>query len=664
MPSRKELAAAIRVLSMDAVEQAKSGHPGAPMGMADMAEALWNSHLKHNPGNPNWPDRDRFVLSNGHASMLLYSLLHLSGYALSMDDIRHFRQWGSLTPGHPEHGCTPGVEVTTGPLGQGLGMACGLAIAERCLAATFNRPDFPIVDHYTYAFAGDGCMMEGVSHEVCSLAGTLGLGKLIVLYDANNISIDGCVSPWFGEDVGLRFEAYGWQVLRHVDGQDGDAVSAAIAEAKADKERPTLIICATRIGCGAPNKAGSAETHGAPLGAEEIAATRAALNWSEPPFSVPPALAEAWDARAKGAKAEEAWNKLFKAYSAQYPEEAVEFKRRMAGELPPALKQFGDETLAQVQKAAKTIATRVASRDILAVTTPHLPELFGGSADLGESTGARHAKAKPISRDNWDGNYLPYGVREFGMGTIMNGLALHKGFIPCGSTFLTFSDYARNAIRLAGLMETRLVWILTHDSIALGEDGPTHQPIEHLSALRMIPNVDVWRPCDSMETAVAWKAALEREGGPTCLALSRQNLPFIERTSVQVSDIARGGYIVHDSVGQPQVLLIATGSEVALAIAAADQLAAANIQARVISMPCCDVFDRQPPAWRERVLPRKLRRRVAIEAGSSDFWWKYVGLDGVVIGMDQFGASAPGKILLEQFGFTAANIATAVERLL
>jgi transketolase len=661
MTTRAELANALRALAMDAVQKANSGHPGMPMGMADIAEALWRHHLKHNPANPRWPDRDRFVLSNGHGSMLLYALLHLSGYALPMEELARFRQLHSMTPGHPEVGCAPGVETTTGPLGQGLANAVGMAIAERLLAAEFNRPGFDIVDHHTWVFLGDGCLMEGISHEACSLAGTLRLGRLIGLYDDNRISIDSeksTIDHWFTDDTPARFEAYGWHVIRNVDGHDPGAIDAALREAKAVTDRPTLLCCRTVIGKGAPTKANTGGVHGAPLGSEEVAATRANIGWQHPPFHIPAAVYEAWDARAQGAAAEAAWNRRFEAYAQAHPDAAAEFRRRMAGELPLAwgerARAFVEATIAK----AETIATRKASQNSIEGFAPTLPELVGGSADLAASNLTLWSGSRPVKAGG-AGNYIFYGVREFGMASIMSGLALHGGFIPYGGTFLVFSDYARNALRLAALMKLGVIYVLTHDSIGLGEDGPTHQPVEHAATLRYIPNLDVWRPCDTVETAVAWQSAIERRDGPTALLLTRQNVPFQPRSAEQVDAIRRGGYVLADAPeGRPDVVLIATGSEVALAMAARGQLGAAGLRARVVSMPATTTFDRQDRAWRDAVLPRGVPR-VAVEAGVSDFWRKYVGLEGAVVGIDRFGESAPADELFKHFGLTAERVAEA-----
>ncbi len=663
MRSRKELADAVRILSMDAVDKAKSGHPGAPMGMADMAEALWRGVLRHNPANPHWANRDRFVLSNGHASMLLYSLLHLTGYDLSMDDIKAFRQLGSRTPGHPEFGVTPGVETTTGPLGQGFATAVGMAVAEKLLAAEFNREGFPIVDHHTYVFLGDGCLMEGLSQEACSLAGTLGLGKLIVLYDDNGISIDGKVSQWFGDDTPARFEACGWQGIPDVDGHDAAMLDAALTLARKETARPTLICCKTTIGYGSSKKGGTASCHGSPMGEEENAAVRAALGWTEPPFVIPQDIRDAWDARQKGAALQSEWDALFAAYRAAYPDLAVEFERRMSGALPADWEAVSKAAIERFDADKPKVATRIANRDVLNALAPHLPELFGGSADLTGSVGTWHEKAVRIGRDEWHGNYLSYGVREFGMGAVMNGLALHGGVIPYGGTFLVFSDYARNAIRLSALMKQRLVWVLTHDSIGVGEDGPTHQPIEHVSSLRLIPDLWVWRPCDAVETAVAWKTALE-SAEPSCMILTRQGLAPQARTAGQLEAVRRGGYVLRDCDGAPEVILIATGSEVQLAVDAAAALTAKGRKVRVVSMPCTELFDAQPADYRESVLPAAVRARVAVEAASVDGWWKYVGLDGAVVGMSTFGESAPGGELFKHFGFTVEHVAEVAEGLL
>ena len=665
MATRSELANAIRALAMDAVQKANSGHPGMPMGMAEIAEVLWRHHLKHNPANPRWADRDRFVLSNGHGSMLLYALLHLTGYALPLSELERFRQLHSMTPGHPELGCAPGIETTTGPLGQGLANAVGMALAERVLAAEFNRPGFDVVDHRTWVFLGDGCLMEGISHEACSLAGTLKLSKLIGLYDDNRISIDsekGSMESWFTDDTPKRFEAYGWNVIRGVDGHDVDAVDAAVRAAKAVTDRPTLICCRTIIGKGAPKKANTGAAHGAPLGPDEVAATRAALGWHHPPFEIPADIRAAWDGRETGARAEGAWNDRFSAYAKAHPEAAKELRRRMDGDLPAdwgkQAQAFVDATIAK----AETIATRKASQNALDGFGPLLPELIGGSADLAASNLTLWKGSKPIAGAG--GNYVFYGVREFGMAAVMNGLSLHGGVIPYGGTFLVFSDYARNALRLAALMKQRAIYVFTHDSIGLGEDGPTHQPIEHAASLRLIPNMDVWRPCDTVETTIAWQAAIERRDGPAALLLSRQNLPHQPRDAGTVDAIRRGGYVLAESAGgPPQVVILATGSEVALAMGARDVLAAEGVRARVVSMPSTTIFDRQDRSWREAVLPPGAPR-VAVEAGVTDFWRKYVGLDGAVVGIDRFGESAPAGELFKHFGFTTANVAAAARSVL
>ncbi|OZI21894.1 transketolase [Bordetella genomosp. 7] len=668
------LADAIRVLAMDAVQQANSGHPGAPMGMAEIAQALWLGHMRHNPADPAWPDRDRFVLSNGHGSMLIYALLHLTGYDLPIEEIKQFRQLHSRTPGHPEVGITPGVETTTGPLGQGLANAVGMALAEALLAAEFNRPGLPIVDHYTYAFTGDGCLMEGISHEACSLAGTLKLSKLVVLYDDNGISIDGHVEHWFADDTATRFEGYGWNVIRGVDGHDVAAVDAAIAQARQQSEKPTLIVCRTIIGKGSPAMAGTHNVHGAPLGAEEIAATRVALGWTAAPFEIPQAVREAWDARDTGAQAQAAWQATFDAYAAQYPDEAAEFMRRMKGELPADFAERLQAFVEATSQKAETVATRKASQFAITALAGMLPELLGGSADL---TGSNYTDWKGVAPvragDNGIqfGRHINYGVREFGMAAVMNGIALHGGYLPFGGTFLTFSDYSRNAIRMAALMKQRVVHVFTHDSIGLGEDGPTHQSIEHAASLRLIPNLSVWRPCDTTETAVAWGAAVSRpasigmdvnDGGPTALLLSRQNLPFVPRDAATVQAIARGGYVLKDPEGA-RAVIIATGSEVAIALAAQEQLAGEGIAVRVVSMPSTDVFDRQDAAWKRSVLPPGLPR-VAVEAGTTGLWHKYVGLEGAVVGIDRYGESAPAGALFKFFGLTADKVAETVKQVL
>ncbi len=665
MPSRIELANAIRVLSMDAVQKAASGHPGAPMGMADIAEVLWNDFLKHNPQNPSWVDRDRFIMSNGHGSMLVYSVLHLTGYDLSMDELRNFRQLNSQTPGHPELGYTAGVETTTGPLGQGLANGVGMALAEKALAAHFNKDGHNIVDHHTYVFLGDGCLMEGISHEACSLAGTLGLGKLIGFYDDNGISIDGEVQGWFSDDTPKRFESYGWHVIPNVDGHDPKAVAAAVEEARAETERPTLICCKTVIGFGSPNKRGTAGVHGAPLGDEEIALVREELNWKHEPFHVPDEIYAGWDAKEKGAAAEADWNERFAAYQKAYPELAEEFERRVIkGDLPQDFAAKADAFIQTVQKDAKKLATRKASQDTIEEFGAILPELLGGSADLAGSNLTMWSGSKPITAKDADGNYIFYGVREFGMTAIMNGIAAHGGFINYGGTFLMFMDYARNAVRMAALMKLRNVFVYTHDSIGQGEDGPTHQPIEHMATLRATPNLDVWRPCDGAETAVAWKAAVERRDGPTALVLSRQGLDAVERTSEQVADIARGGYVLRDSEGQPDLILIATGSEVTPTLQAAEQLTAKGHAVRVVSMPSTSTFDAQDAQYREAVLPAAVSARVAVEAAHVDPWYKYVGLNGKVVGMTTFGESAKGEDLMKHFGFTVENIVKTAQELL
>ena len=663
MPSRKELADAIRALSMDAVQQANSGHPGAPMGMADIAEVLWNDFMRHNPANPSWSDRDRFVLSNGHGSMLLYSVLHLSGYDLPIEELRNFRQLHSKTPGHPEYGCAPGVETTTGPLGQGLANAVGMALAERTLAAHFNLPGHDIVDHYTYVFMGDGCLMEGISHEACSLAGTLGLGKLIGFYDDNGISIDGDVAGWFGDDTPKRFEAYGWHVIAGVDGHDAAAINAAIEQARSIADRPSLICCKTIIGYGAPNKAGSHHVHGSPLGADEVAAARKHLGWRYEPFVISDEIYSAWSARSRGSALEVDWHNRFTAYRDAHPELAAEFERRMTGQLPGDWQEQSRAFIHNANEQGESVASRVASQRALNAYCPLLPELLGGSADLTPSNNTTWKGTEIIDRTRADGNYLHYGVREFGMSAIMNGIALHGGYIPYGGTFLIFTDYARNALRLAALIGARVIYVLTHDSIGLGEDGPTHQPVEQLSSLRLIPNMSLWRPCDVVETAVAWQAAIERQG-PTCLALSRQGLPHQSRTPEQVDAIRRGAYVLADCQGAPEVIIIATGSEVALATAAAAQLAERGRCIRVVSMPAMDVFDSQNDDYRESVLPRSVSKRLVIEAGATALWHKYVGCDGKIIGLDRFGESAPGGKLFKHFGFTVEAVIAGVEKLL
>ncbi len=660
---RRQLANAIRALAMDAVEAAKSGHPGMPMGMADIAEALWNDTLRHNPADPAWPDRDRFVVSNGHGSMLLYALLHLSGYELPLDELKRFRQLHSKTPGHPEYGLAPGVETTTGPLGQGLANAVGMALAERRLAAEFNRPGHSVVDHHTYVFVGDGCLMEGVSHEACSLAGTLGLGKLIALYDDNGISIDGPVRGWFTDDTAARFEAYGWQVIRDVDGHDSAAVLAAIAKARAETARPSLICCRTLIGFGAPGKAGKASSHGAPLGADEIAGARAALGWNHGPFEIPADVYQAWDARARGAARQADWQACFDRYAAAHPQLAGEFRRRVAGQLPQDFVAQAQAIAERFQQDGKDVASRQASQLALDAFGPLLPELLGGSADLTESNLTHWKGAHPLDAAQPAGQHLSYGVREFGMSAVMNGLALHGGLLPYGGTFLVFSDYARNALRMSALMRQRVVYVLTHDSIGLGEDGPTHQPVEHVASLRLIPGLSVWRPCDAAETAVAWAQAVQA-AAPTVLALSRQKLPHQARDAAQLAAVARGGYVLADGDGAPQVILIATGSEVGLAIAARAQLAEHGVAARVVSMPCVERFAAQDAAYRDSVLPPAVTARVAVEAGVPDGWWRYVGSAGRVIGIDRFGESAPAGELFEYFGFTVQAVVDAAREAL
>lgn len=664
MPSRRELANAIRALSMDAVQKANSGHPGAPMGMADIAEVLWNDYLKHNPANPDWMDRDRFVMSNGHGSMLVYSLLHLTGYDLPMDELKQFRQLHSKTPGHPEYGYTVGVETTTGPLGQGVTNAVGMALAEKVLAAHFNRDEHKVVDHHTYVFLGDGCLMEGISHEACALAGTLGLGKLIAFYDDNGISIDGEVEGWFTDDTPKRFEAYGWHVVRGVDGHSADAVKAAIEAARAETGKPTLVCCKTVIGFGSPNKQGKEECHGAPLGAEEIELARKELGWTHGPFEIPEDIYAGWDAKGKGADAETDWNDRFAAYKAAHPELASELERRMRGDLPADWAEKASAYVAQTIEKAEKVASRKASQNAIGGYAPALPELLGGSADLAGSNLTMHAGSKGVSHEDAAGNYLFYGVREFGMAAIMNGIALHGGFIPYGGTFLIFSDYARNGIRMSALMQQRVLYVLTHDSIGLGEDGPTHQPIEQTSSLRLIPNLNVWRPCDSVETAVAWRAGIERTDGPSAFILSRQGLAPQTRDSEQVNGIARGGYVLRDSDGAPELILIATGSEVAVAMQAADTLAGNGRKVRVVSVPCVELFEQQDPAYRDAVLPPQVRARVVVESGATAGWYKYVGLDGAVVGMDRFGESAPGDALMKYFGFTPENIVSVAESVL
>ena len=659
--TRQHAANAIRALSMDAVQKANTGHPGAPMGMADIAEVLWTGYLKYNPANPDWADRDRFVLSNGHGSMLIYSLLHLTGFDLSIDDIKDFRQLHSKTPGHPEYGYTPGVETTTGPLGQGLANAVGMAVAEKLMAARFNKEGHRVVDHRTWCFVGDGCLMEGISHEACSLAGTLGLGKLNVVYDDNGISIDGEIEGWFTDDTPARFEAYGWHVVRDVDGHDPDAVAAAFDEAVGETSRPSLICCKTTIGKGSPNKEGTESCHGAPLGADEIALTREALGWGHDPFVVPDDVYAHWDARTSGAEAEAAWQSLFDAYKRDCPELADEFQRRMAGELPAEFLTGVDDFIAQCVANESDVASRKASQQAIAAIAPTLPELLGGSADLAGSNLTLWPGATGADASDAEGNYIYYGVREFAMAAMMNGIALHGGFIPYGGTFLIFMEYARNAVRMAALMKQRAIYVFTHDSVGLGEDGPTHQPVEQLTAMRSTPNLDTWRPCDAVESAIAWKQAILRSDGPSALVFSRQTLPHQIGAAERVSDVTRGAYILREEQGELEAVVIATGSEVALAIEAAEKLSAAGRGVRVVSMPCAEVFQRQDVEYRESVLPSHLLARVAVEASHQDWWYKYVGLDGRVVGMNSFGESAPGPLLMKEFGFTVENVIEAVE---
>ncbi len=663
MPSRKELANAVRALSMDAVQKANSGHPGAPMGMADIAEVLWRSHLRHNPNNPKWADRDRFILSNGHGSMLLYSLLHLSGYDLSIDDLKNFRQLHSRTPGHPEYGYAPGVETTTGPLGQGITNAVGMAIAEKAMADQFNKPGHDIVDHYTYAFMGDGCLMEGISHEACSLAGTLQLGKLIAFWDDNGISIDGHVEGWFTDDTVKRFEAYGWHVIPAVDGHNPEAINAAIEAAKAETGKPTLICCRTIIGYGSPNKSGSHDCHGSPLGNDEIAAARAFLKWDHAPFVIPADIAAEWNGQEKGAKLEADWAAKFAAYETAHPTLAAEFKRRTAGELPANWAAESAKIIETLQANPAKIATRKASQNALEAFGKLLPEFMGGSADLAPSNLTMWSGSKSLTNDDASGNYIHYGVREFGMSAIMNGIALHGGFIPYGATFLMFMEYARNALRMAALMKQRSIFVYTHDSIGLGEDGPTHQPVEQIASLRLTPNMSTWRPCDQVESAIAWKHAIERTDGPTSLIFSRQNLAQMDRTAQQLADTAKGGYVLKDCAGTPELILIATGSEVELAVAAYEQLTAKGRAVRVVSLPSTDVFDAQSAEYKESVLPMSVTKRVAIEAGIADYWYKYVGFGGKIIGMTTFGESAPAELLFKEFGFTVENVVATAESL-
>ncbi|MEE9160440.1 MAG: transketolase [Gammaproteobacteria bacterium] len=656
MPSRRELANAIRALSMDAVQKANSGHPGAPMGMADMAEVLWNDFLRHNPANPAWPDRDRFVMSNGHGSMLLYSLLHLSGYDLSIEDIKQFRQLHSKTPGHPEYGYTPGIETTTGPLGQGAANAVGMAIAERALAAEFNKDELDIVNHHTYFSVGDGCLMEGISHEACSLAGTLQLGKLIGFYDSNSISIDGDVKGWFTDDTAARFEAYGWHVIRDVDGHDADQIIAALNDARSETNKPTLICCTTVIGWGSPNKQGKESSHGAPLGDDEIALTRESLGWKYGPFVVPDEYYEAWNAKERGAQLEAEWNIKFSIYKEKYPQQAAEFTRRIKGELPENWSEASANYIKETAEAGESMASRQASQKALDGYGAFLPELIGGSADLAGSNLTLWSGSRRIDGESGAGNYIYYGVREFAMCAINNGLTLHGGFIPYGATFLIFSDYARNALRMAALMKQRNIFVFTHDSIGLGEDGPTHQAVEQTATLRLIPNMTVWRPCDAVESAVAWRMAIEKDTGPSSLLFSRQKLAHMQRTSDQIENIKKGAYVLLDCEDDPEIIVIATGSEVELTMSTANKLNQAGHKIRVVSMPATDVFDTQDQAYRDSVLPPSCRKRISVEAGVTDYWRKYVGLDGRVLGVDNFGESAPGNEVFEHFGLTASKL--------
>ena len=664
MPTRRDLANAIRALSMDAVQQANSGHPGAPMGMADIAEVLWNDFMSHNPANPEWLNRDRFVLSNGHGSMLLYSLLHLSGYDLSIDDVKSFRQLHSKTAGHPEYGYAPGIETTTGPLGQGVTNAIGMALAEKTLAAQFNRPGHNIIDHHTYTFLGDGCLMEGVSHEACSLAGTLGLGKLIAFYDDNGISIDGEVDGWFTDDTPKRFEAYGWQVISAIDGHDADALFAAIEAAKGNLDQPTLICCKTIIGFGSPNKQGKEDCHGAPLGADEIALTRKELGWTYGAFDIPTDIYEEWNATDAGDDAEQIWNQSFSAYHQAHPELATELLRRVSGDLPADFEAQAQTYIDQLQAEGSSIASRKASQNTINAFGPLLPELLGGSADLAGSNLTKWAGTKGITKDDASGNYVYYGVREFAMSAIMNGMALHGGFIPYGATFLVFMEYARNAVRMAALMRQRVLFVYTHDSIGLGEDGPTHQPVEQIANLRLTPHLDTWRPCDTVESAVAWKTSLQRTDGPSALIFSRQNLPHQQRDNAQLSNVARGGYILQDCDGTPEAIIIATGSEIGIAQQATDALNAQGRKVRLVSIPCTELFERQAASYQAQVLPASVTARVAVEAAHADYWYKYVGLTGKVIGMTDFGASAPANELFEMYGFTVDKITATVTELL
>ena len=664
MPSRRDLANAIRALSMDAVQKANSGHPGAPMGMADIAEVLWRDVLKFNPGNPGWWDRDRFVLSNGHASMLLYSVLHLTGYPLSMEEIKNFRQFGSKTAGHPEREVHLGIETTTGPLGQGFANAVGMALAERSLAATFNRPGHNIIDHHTYVFLGDGCMMEGISHEVASFAGVQRLSKLILVYDDNGISIDGKVAGWFGDDTAKRFEAYGWHVLANVDGQNSDAIAAALGKARAETSRPSLICAKTVIGWGAPNKQGTAAMHGEAMGDEEIAATRINLGWTSPPFEIPADIRAAWDRHDKGARADQEWRTRFAAYQLEFPALAAELARRMEGDLPGGFAELVNAYIARTQAEGKALATRQASQAALNALGPSMPELLGGSADLTPSNGTLRKDSVALTADSPGGNYLHFGVREFGMSAMLNGRVCHGGFIPYAGTFLTFSDYARNAVRMAALMRLRVIFVYTHDSIGLGEDGPTHQPIEHLASLRVIPHIDLWRPCDAVETAAAWGAAIENRGGPTCLIFTRQSVVHEARDAAQVAAIKRGGYVLIDSAGPAEAIVIATGSEVGIAAEAVRRMAAKGRRVRLVSMPSTNTFDAQDDAYKQSVLPKSVTRRVAVEAGVTASWWHYVGLQGEIVGINHFGASAPAKDLFKAYGFTPEHVVAAIEKVL
>lgn len=670
MPSRRDLANAIRVLSMDAVQKANSGHPGAPMGMADIAEVLWNDYMNHNPGNTNWSNRDRFILSNGHGSMLLYSLLHLTGYDLPIEELKNFRQLHSKTPGHPEYGYAPGVETTTGPLGQGIANAVGMALAERTLAGQFNRPGHDVVDHYTYTFLGDGCLMEGISHEVCSLAGSMKLGKLITFYDDNNISIDGevrgegGVPGWFMDDTPTRFAAYGWHVISNVDGHDADAIKKAIEEARSVTDKPSLICCQTTIGWGSPNKQGKEDCHGAALGEDEVALVRETIGWSHPPFEIPKDVYDGWDANGKGAQSEASWKAGFEKYRSAHPELAAEFERRMAGDLPGDWNEKANAFIAEVNAKAENIASRKASQNTLNGFGPLLPELLGGSADLAGSNLTLWSGCKDVNAEGHDGNYVYYGVREFGMSAMMNGAVLYGGFKPYGATFEMFSEYARNALRMAALMKIPTIFVYTHDSIGLGEDGPTHQPVEQTATLRMIPNMQVWRPCDAVESAVCWKAAIERKDGPSTLIFSRQGLPHVNRSQGQIEAISRGGYVMKDSDGQPDAIIIATGSEVDLAMKAAEELTSKGKKIRVVSMPSTNVFDAQDAAYRESVLPSAVTSRVVVEAGVTDSWWKYAGTNGKIVGLDRFGESAPAGELFKEFGFTVENVVKNVEAVL